>query len=66
MRNPLKEWDAKEAARIAGNNEYMRIAGHLNRQDRRTAHGKLIVAEARIAALEAENQMLRHFIPDEQ
>ena len=38
---------------------YNEIAGHLNRAERRTAKGKLIEAKARIAALEAENKVLR-------
>lgn len=38
---------------------YNEIAGHLNRAERRTAKGKLIDAKAKIAALEAENKVLR-------
>lgn len=38
---------------------YSDIAGHLNRAERRTDKGKLIDAKAKIAALEAENKVLR-------
>lgn len=66
MRNPLKSKSPKEMASDAYHGEYMRIAGHLNRKDRRTAHGQLIVANAKIAALKAENEMLRQMMPDSE
>lgn len=66
MRNPLRSKSPREMASDAYHNEFMRIAGHLNRKDRRTAHGQLIVANAKIAALEAENEMLRQLLPDSE
>lgn len=66
MRNPIKNKSPRELASDAYHNEYMCIAGHLNRKDRRTAHGKLIVANAKIAALEAENEILRQLLPDSE
>lgn len=56
---------AQQAA-IAGHHAYMQIAGRLNRAERRTAHGKLVVAQAKIAQLEAENNALREHLKDEQ
>lgn len=64
MRNPLKSKSPKEMASDAYHNEYMRIAGYLNRKDRRTAQGQLVVANAKIAALQAENEVLRQMLPD--
>jgi hypothetical protein len=32
---------------------------HLNRKERRTAHGRLLVAQAEAAALRAENEILK-------
>lgn len=55
---PMKIPTAIRAA-DAGRSAYREIAGHLNRAERRTAHGRLIVAKAEIARLEAENRVLR-------
>lgn len=38
---------------------YHEVLGGLNRTERRTAKGKLRVAEAEIAALKAQNEFLR-------
>ena len=38
---------------------YNEIVGGLNRAERRTTKGKLLVAEAEIAALKAQNEFLK-------
>ena len=43
---------------------YYEIVGNLNRAERRTAKGKLIVAEAEIAALKAQNEFLRQALEE--
>ncbi|NHR08108.1 hypothetical protein HA052_23230 [Chromobacterium haemolyticum] len=55
-----------ECAAMAGHHAYMEIAGNMNRAERRTAHGKLVVAQARIAQLEAENNALKLHLETEQ
>jgi hypothetical protein len=59
------EQSIEEQADNAYFHAYNQIAGGMNRKERRTAHGKLIEANARIAALEAENAVLRQHKDDE-
>ena len=57
MRMP--EPTVRERAERASLEAYNAVLLGLNRAQRRTAKGRLIEAKARIAALEAENKVLR-------
>ena len=50
---PLKERADEQYSRV-----YMEEVGHLNRADRRTARGRLLVAEAHAKALQAKVEFL--------
>lgn len=63
MRRPPP--DAKQLATMRGWEAYNDVCSHLNRAQRRTAQGRLVVAEAEIARLRAENEALREALAQE-
>jgi len=58
MRKP--EPDVRILAHDVYLREYLTRVGHLNRKERRTAHGRQLVAEAEAAALRAKVEFLEH------
>lgn len=62
---PIRLPSLEQQSEEAYNRTYHECAGHLNRKDRRTVKGRLIVAEAEIKALRAKIAVLEQENYDE-
>lgn len=53
------EAEMRERDRAHAREQAYAGVAHLNRKERRTAHGRMLVAQAEAAALRAENEILK-------
>jgi hypothetical protein len=59
MKSNFRRLSISEEIATARETVYTETCGHLNRAQRRSSGGKVLVMEAKVKALEAENTILR-------